>query len=81
VLKFVFKMLTTSSKCLTPRIGITRSTFLLKFGNKALSLAKERQPEPKERTLTVSKLSQWLGFSEGGFKLFETIERATNSNN
>jgi ERCC4-type nuclease len=56
-------------------VEIWKRSAFSKGRNVSLSL------EPKERTLTVSKLSQWLGFSEVGFKLLETFERATSSNN
>jgi hypothetical protein len=37
---FACNILTTSSRCSNPRIGITRSTFLLKLGNKALPISR-----------------------------------------
>jgi hypothetical protein len=37
----------------------------------ALEEAKEPEPEPKARTMTVSKLTEGLGLTEAGIKVFE----------
>jgi hypothetical protein len=39
----------------------------------ALEEAEEPDPEPKERTVTVSKLSEGLGLIEGGVEVSEDI--------
>jgi hypothetical protein len=52
------------------------STILLKVGSKApvkKLREPESKPEPKERTVTVLKLTVWIGLIEGGIRAFEDI--------
>lgn len=57
--------------------------FKLKYNDQKLTLdhleiwkqntleeAEEREPEPKERTITVLNLTEWLGLTEAGIKVF-----------
>ena len=36
--------------------------------------AEEPEPESKERTMTILKLTVWIGLTEGGIRAFEDIE-------
>jgi hypothetical protein len=36
--------------------------------------ATAKAEEPKDRTVTVSKLTEWLGFSADGIKVFENTD-------
>ena len=53
----------------------SRSTKLWKFGSKApFKKLRNLEPEPKERTMTVWKLAEWLGVTEAGIRVSEENE-------
>ena len=56
-------------------IRIANSNTCLKFWSKgSFELAGEPEPEPKERTVTVSTFTDWLRFTAAGIKVFENIK-------